>query len=85
MGQALGEITDPVDRAAIKTMHADLANRVDSKLPVRACDNEQTWAKAWRSWPTVTSEALAYDQLTAKLRFADVMAAIAAASAAPQA
>ena len=78
--QSMSTITDAADRQAIRTMHAELANRVDSIIPIRACDNEQTWGTAWRSWPNVTAKAFAYDQLAADLRFADLLTVVAGAA-----
>jgi hypothetical protein len=78
--QAMTAITDPADRAAIAALHAELAHRINSPAPCRACDNEQTWANAWRSWPAITA-AGAYDPQPAPLRFADIMAVIARTSA----
>ncbi len=78
--QAMTAITDPADRTAIAALHAELAHRINSPAPCRACDNEQTWSKAWRSWPAITA-AGAYDPQPAPLRFADIMAVIARAGA----
>jgi len=75
--QSITTITNPADRSAIRTMHAELARRVDSDVPIRACDYEQTWSKAWRSWPNVTAQAFACNQLTAELRFADLLVIVA--------
>jgi hypothetical protein len=76
--QAMTMITDPAERAAIVALHAELADRIDSPKPRRACDNEQAWAKAWRTWPTVTA-AGAYESQPVPLRFADIMTVMAKA------
>jgi hypothetical protein len=78
--QALAVITDPVARLRIREMHRELAERIDSPTPTRACDNEQTWARAWRSWPTVTAQAKTYTRGVATLGFADIIAVVAATS-----
>lgn len=78
--QAMTTITDPAEQAAIAVLHAELADRIDSPAPRRACDNEQAWARAWRSWPTIMA-AGAYECNQVPLRFADIMAVIARADA----
>lgn len=80
--QAMTAITDRADRAALRTMHAELAERIDSPRPIRACDNEQTWGKAWRSWPNTSALAMTYERQPAALRSADIMAVIATAGTA---
>jgi hypothetical protein len=78
--QAMTAITDPADRTAIAAMHAELTSRVDSLVPSHACDNQQTWAKAWRAWPEISAEAAVYERQPVSLRFADIMTAIAVAA-----
>ncbi len=78
--EAMTAITNPADRAAVAELHAELASRIDSTAPARACDNEQTWAKAWRTWPEATAEATTYERQPVSLRSADIMTVIAAAA-----
>jgi hypothetical protein len=73
-------ITDAAERAALSVLHAELAQRIETPVPGRACDNEQTWSKGWRSWPNVPAAAMAYQQQATTSRFADIIAAIAIGS-----
>lgn len=80
--QAMVPITDPGEQARIRQLHTELSRRIDCSRPTKVCDNEQTWAKAWRSWPDQPTTATQYQEQATDLCFVELMAAIATAAAA---
>ncbi|HEY1641221.1 MAG TPA: hypothetical protein VGG35_11075 [Streptosporangiaceae bacterium] len=74
--EALTQIADPAERAALAGLHELLRRRIDAVAPERACDNEQTWGASWRRWPNLPDSAGAYRQQPAALGFADIIAVI---------
>jgi len=82
--EALTQIADPADRAALAELHELLRRRIDAVLPELACDNEQTWGASWRRWPRLPDSAHAYRQQPAALGFTDIIAVIGPPAAARQ-
>lgn len=82
--EAITQIADPADRAALAELHELLRHRIDAAVPARACDNEQTWGASWRRWPNLPDGAQAYRQQPAALGFTDIIAVIGPPASARQ-
>lgn len=70
--ESISVIADTADLALLGALHAELIGRIDAPNPTVACDNEQTWGKAWRHWPETPAHATAYERQETALRFADI-------------
>lgn len=62
----------PQESLILGLMWAEIAERIDAAIPIRPCDNEQTWGKFWNRYPDLPPAASEYEQIEPQATYSDL-------------
>lgn len=72
---SIGTDSTDVEHQIMREFQKVLAERIESEIPTRACDDEQNWRFIWRKWPRVGGTIWAtYRPVTPTVGFAYILA-----------
>jgi hypothetical protein len=70
---SLGTDTNDVEKQIMREFRRHLAERVESKLPLNACDDEQNWRFMWRKYPQPPDREIVYVPNMPNVGFANIL------------